>query len=199
MASLDFIPGVKEAEARFHEEQLEAFAGIEPEICGCFSPQPLTPQIYLELSGADNGFFNSGTVTPVDVAVFLWRVSPGFKRDDKELRKTFNQFISVLSFDQAVTEILEYIRRSLAPMPQWPGSDGPTSAGVWPSRIVDLFASEYGWSEEYTLNMPFRRLWQYANRILERKNDKYTHKCPEELALRSKWLEETNRVQTGAN
>lgn len=200
MAGFEFIPGVKEAEERFRDEQLEAFAGVEPDICECVAVVPLTPQIYVELSGSSNGFFGgSTTVAPVDVAVFLWRVSTGFKREDKELRKTFNQVISVLPFDQCVTEILEYIRRSLAPMPQWPGSDGPSSAGVWPSRLVDLFASEYGWSEEYTLNRPFRRLWQYANRILERKNDKYTHKCPEALALRRQWLEERNRVTMGAN
>lgn len=199
MGSLDFIPGVREAEVQFRDEQLEGFAGVEPDICGMISVVPLTAQIYIELSGAGNAFFNreenNGIVTPVDVAQFLWRVNPGFSRTNKELRQEFHTIISVLNFDQAVLEILEYIRRAWSAMPQWPGSPGSSpSAGVWPSRIVDMFASEYGWQEEYILNVPFRRLWQYANRILERKSDKYTHKCPEAMRLREQWLKEVNEA-----
>lgn len=197
MAGLDFIPGLREAEAKFREEELDSFAGVEPDICGLVEVVPLTPQIFIELSGSGNAFFNrertSGIVTPVDVAVFLWRVNPGFNRKDKERRQLFNQVVSLLPFDQAVSDIEDYIVRSWSAMPQWPGSSGGSqSAGVWPSRIVDMFAAEYGWREEYILNMPFRRLWQYANRILERKNADYTHKVPEALRLRQKWLEQAN-------
>jgi hypothetical protein len=197
MAGLDFIPGIREAEEKFHEEVLESFAGVEPDICGMVEVVPLTPQIFIELSSAGNAFFNrektEGIVTAVDVAVFLWRVSPGFERKDKERRQLFNQVISLLPFVDAVKEINEYIIRSWSAMPQWPGAAGPSkSAGVWPSRIVDMFASEYGWREEYILNMPFRRLWQYANRILERRVENYTHKVPEVLRLRQKWLEQAN-------
>lgn len=200
MAGLDFIPGLAEAETKFRDEQLEAFVGIEPSICGAFPVVPLTPQIYIELSGSGNAFFEGTRITPVDVAVFLWRVNPGFKAGDKKRRKKCNQYVSLLVFEDAVIDILEYIRRSLAPMPQWTSDGGSTSVAVWPSRLVDLFAAEYGWSEEYTLSRPFRRLWQYANRIMERKDDRYTHKCPEALRLRAKWLQDQNAaVLAGQN
>ena len=197
MAGLDFIPGIREAEARYREEQIEAFAGVEPDICRMIAVLPFTPQMFIELSGAGNALLEAKQVSPIDVAQFLWRVSPGFDRFDAGKRQTFNLCVAILPFDQAVDEILEYVRRAWEPMPMWPGGSGATpSAGVWPSRIVDLFASEYGWLEEYTLNLPFRRLWQYANRVLERKNEKYTQRCPESLRLRQKWLEEANRPQS---
>lgn len=197
MASLDFIPGIREAEAKFKEELIEAFAGVEPDICGAIEVRPFTPQMFIELSGCGNGFFlQDKRVTEIDVAVFLWRVSKGFDRKAKKNRKKFNEFVSVLPFEQCVFQILDYIKRAWWAMPQWPGSpDASPSAGVWPSRIVDLLACEYGWTEEYTLNLPFRRLWQYVNRILERNVKDYTHKCPQTLALRDKWLKEQNTPQ----
>lgn len=194
MAGLDFIPGLKEAETKFRDEQIEAFAGVEPDICGMIGVLPFTPQMYLELSGAGNRLLAAEVVTPIDVAQFLWRVSPGFSRTAKpKVKKAFHLCISVLPFDQAVDELLAYVSRAWAPMPNWPGGGAATpSAGVWPSRIVDMFAKEYGWTEEYILNLPFRRLWQYANRVLERKSDKYTQRCPEVLRLRAEWLKSVN-------
>lgn len=188
MASLADIPGLQEAEAKYESEQLEAFAGVEPDICGAIQVLPMTPQMRIELEGAGNGFFVSTEVNQIDVAVFLWRVSPAFSRTNKEARQQFNQFVSVLLFEQAVADIKEYLRRSMACMPQYTGGSGSKTAGVWPSRLVDIFASEYGWDEEYTLSLPFRRLFQYENRIMERNNSKYTHKCPKSLRLRKQWL-----------
>lgn len=197
MAGLYFIPGIQEAEQQFTNEQLESFAGVEPDICGAFKVEPFTAQMFIELVGSENAFFvEDKLIGPEDVANFLWRVSPGFNRKGKN-RSTYNLCIAAFNFYEIRKEILLYIARAWHASPQWPGAGkGSPSAGVWPSRIVDLFASEYGWTEEYVLNMPFRRLWQYANRILERNDPKYTHKCPESLRLRQKWLDEQNS-QTG--
>jgi len=196
VAGLDFIPGLREAEAKYRDEQTEAFAGVEPDICEIVAVLPFTPQMFIELSGAENAFLAQKVIKPVDVAQFLWRVSTGFDRTDKAKRQAFNQYVSLLPFDQAVDETLDYVNRAWATMPLWPGGGAATpSAGIWPSRIVDIFASEYGWTEEYILNLPFRRLWQYANRVLERKNEKYVQRCPEALRLRAEWLKSVNSGQ----
>lgn len=185
------IPGEKEAAATYHREQIEAFAGFEPDICGV-QVRPFTPQMFIDLEIGESAFFNSAKLTPEDVAVFLWRISVAYERANPSKRSEFNMFVSILPWEETVNACFEYIRRAWKPMPEWPGGRGPQSAGIWPSRLVHMFGSEYGWSEEYVLNLPFRRLWQYANRILESNVDRYVEKPPGVRAARAAWLRQQN-------
>lgn len=199
---LDFIPGLREAEVRYRQENAEAFAGVEPNICGGVEVLPFTPQMFVELDGAGNAFFGErGTpITPADVAVFLWRVSPYFLRGDENLRRFHIGNSAILPYDRAVTEVQEYITRAWAGMPLWPGKAGSGHGlGQWPARLVHIFAKEYGWLEEYTLNLPFRRLWQYANRILEEADPKYREKCGAAMRIQTDWLIEQNTSKAGRN
>lgn len=188
----DLIPGLREAEENYKREQAEAFAGVEPDICGVVSILPFTPQMFLELDGAGNAFFHKKPINPEDIAVFLWRTSPIYQRAADDLRRFFVGSLATLDYQQSALEICEYIRRSWSGRPST-GKLSTPSLGQWPSRIVHLFASEYGWSEEYILNLPFRRLWQYANRIKEERNNEYRETCPDAMALRSRWLQEQNQ------
>ena len=104
------------------------------------------------------------------------------------------------SYLETVREIHEYLRAawSSEPMPFSRGGGkrkrvAPPSAGTWISSIVDALASQYHWSEAEILNCPFRRLFQYVNRILERAIPEYAQACPEVLRLRDQWLAEVNR------
>lgn len=192
---LDFIPGLREAEDRYRQENAEAFAGVEPSICQMMNVLPFTPQMFIELDGAGNAFFaQRGTpITAADVAVFLWRVSPVYVKGNDDLRRLYIAHCAVIPYDKAVSDIQEYIRRSWAGMPLWPGKSGSMRRlGQWPAALVHIFAKEYGWSEETILNMPFRRLWQYANRVLEEHDTKYHEKCGEAMKLRTQWLIEQN-------
>lgn len=195
MAGLhDLIPGLREAERAHSETQLEAFAGMEPDIAGLVEVLPFTPQMFLELAGCGNGFFGGrdARVLPEDICQFLWRVSPKFSRSNHELRKQFIETVGAcLTLEESVLGIVDYIGRAWAGMPSWSGSGG-LSAGVWPARLVHMFAKEYGWEEQFILNLPYRRLWQYANRILEDHDPKYRERCRESMRLRDEWLQEQN-------
>lgn len=55
------------------------------------------------------------------------------------------------------------------------GSSGkPEAISSWASVVgyIDLVASEYGWSKDAIMQMPFRQLIQFCRRILKRLNDK---------------------------
>lgn len=191
MASLEeTIPGLREAEGNFREYLMEGFLGVEPDICGAIGVLPLTPQMYIELEACGNALCTNRPATPVDVAVFLWRVNPGFFRTDQELRLKFNQCVAMLPWERTLLDCYAYMKRAWQGMPQWKTGKGPASAGVWPSRIVHMLATEYGWRDDYILNLPFRRLWQYANRILETNDRDYVQKAPGAMELRAKWLKE---------
>jgi hypothetical protein len=191
----DLILGLREAEDRYRRNNADAFAGIEPRICGMIDVAPFTPKMFIDLDGAENAFFGRpGTeIAEADVAVFLWRVSPYYTINDDAIRRLHIANSAIIPYDTAVTEVNEYIKRAWSGMPVWPGSGSrETNLAQWPSRLVHLFGSEYGWLEDYTLNLPFRRLWQYANRILEEVNADFKERCPEAMRLRSEWLMRVN-------
>ena len=188
----DVIPGLGDAEYRFRDKELQAFAGIEPHICGVVPVLPFTPRMFLELDSADNGFFRPKPLEAGDVLTFLWRVSPEFSRTDKEKRALFNATLGVtLEFDKAVEDIIAYVLRAWEGKPLYKKDDSG-SMGSWPSRLVHVFASNYGWTEEYVLDMPYRRLWQYANRILEASDKEYIQRSPEAMKLRQDRLVKIN-------
>lgn len=190
----DLISGLREAEDQYRQENAEAFFGMEPDICGMVQIAPFTPKMFIDLDGSGNAFFakNGTAITASDIAVFLWRCHPLYvfgTEEAKTYRSLFNASLFVLPYSQSVDDISAYIRRSWQGMPLWPGKvKKEPGVGQWPARLVHLFAKEYGWSEEYTLNLPFRRLWQYANRILEEQDPKYKEQCARALTLRSEWL-----------
>lgn len=200
MAGLhEIIPGLQAAEERFQESQLEAFLGVEPDICG-LEVKPFTPQMFVELMYAKNecmGYVRDPD--PVHMEQFLWRISANFSRTDKLARHRHVYQVSQLDAVEAADHIMLYLHRAWEPMPQWVVRHGKKrkapkkSSGVWPSFIVDSIAAQYGWSEECIMNTPFRRLWQYCNRILERHDDDYAQGCPEALRLKDAWLCEQNR------
>lgn len=196
MAGLyDLIPGLREVEDDYRREQADAFSLIEPKIGQLIPVLPFTPQMFIHLDGIESPFFAKGReeITEVDIALFLWRVSPIYRPEDRDLRTFFIGNLCLLEAQQTTNEICAYIQRAWLGMPAWPGGAGgqPTLA-QWPSRLVDMFGKEYGWTEEYVLNMPYRRLWQYANRILERANPKYREQCAAALRLRGDWLARRN-------
>lgn len=191
----DLIPGAREAEERYRSAALEAFAGIEPRILGILEIKPLEPYMLLDLIGGENAFvFGIKDPGPEDVAVLLWRCSPIWEPGNDDLRRLYQSSLATFPFDGIAEECAAYIQRSLAGAPAWGGGSGKgrASVGSWPSRLVHMFGAEYGWSEEYTLSRPFRRLWQYANRVLEAHDQKYRERVPEVMALRVQFLKNAN-------
>lgn len=192
----DIIPGLREAEVEYRQTKLEAFAGIEPDVCGIFQVRPFTLQMLVELQLAENSFVSRATEPPSDedLAQFLWRISIAFSRTDTESRRIFHHFLAAVAYVDAVDGIREYLARAFEATPLWPGGKGMASACIFPAKIVHDLASNYGWTEEYILNLPLRRLWQYENRIIEEKNREYAERSEKALRLRDDWLRKQNEL-----
>jgi len=193
MANLEtLIPGLAEAEATYRESQLEAFLDVEPAIGEMVYLAGFTPQMHIELERVGNLCVVDGpTPGHTDVLQFLWRCSIAFERNNVEKRREFWQACSLLPYAETVGQIEAYLVRAWKGQPHW-SSGGVRSAGVWPSMIVHVVASAYGWPEAQILNTPFRRLWQYIHRILEEKNPDYRHINMDVMRLRSEWLRKLN-------
>lgn len=209
MAGLhELIPGLAKAERDYQTLQIEGFLGVEDPIAG-IEVLPFTPRMFLELDYAGNRCLGEDrSPHPLHVEQFLWRVSAGFDRvrSDAKVpgspRRLVVAAMAASGYVETVDEIHAYLYKAWAVKPQpivkarvnRPGARlPPKSAGTWVSSLVDAVACQYGWTEAEILDCPFRRLWQYANRILERHVPEFAQICPEAMELRAQWLEEANR------
>lgn len=194
MAGLeDIIPGLREAGKDYKGAQMRAFIMAVDPICHV-PVRPFTPQMFLELEFAGNWFVDPQQDLPseVDIIQFIWRVSEKFTRAERGPPRAFTQFLSFADYADAVVQIRKYIKASNELRPLWPGGNGPKSDGFWVARLVHIIASEYGWPESDILSIPFCKLWQYCNRILEANSRNFVEQAPQVLALRDRWLNEQN-------
>jgi hypothetical protein len=188
----DLIPGLREAEEAFRDEQLEAFTGIEAPICG-IEVRPFTPRMFLELDGVENDLLREVEAPRVEhLGMFLWRISQAFDRFNFRRRRRFlRRFYRRVDYGPAVVQVRTYLKKNYAPMPNI-RRGGEDTIAVWPSVVVHVFASEYHWTEDVILDLPFRRLWQYLNRIFEKRDSHYRQKCDAAMKLRAEWLAKVN-------
>ena len=186
----EVIPGLAEAERLDKEELLEAFAGIEEPICG-IEVRPLTPRMYIDLDLVRNAFFAGGVPSIEDVCVFLWRISPDFHRDAVETKRRFTLRAAQIPYGEAVVQIHAYLNLAYSAAPEGSGKRRPFSS--WPSVLVYRFAQSFGWSEAQVFDTPYRRLFQYLNRIIEGEDEDYQQHGKRSMRVRDEWLKKINQ------
>ncbi len=164
-----------------------AFCDLPLDICGV-PVRPLTLRHIVLLETIGSPFLVGGRATFVDVAGFLWLVSTRYSQS-KLRRWWFYRSIRKLKFDKAVDGIREYTDSALADMPG--GSGGKTNASYYASAVglIDLFASEYGWSMKETMGSPMAQLLQCRNRIFHRQGDIMFNPSD---GVKQRWLDASN-------
>jgi hypothetical protein len=188
----ELIPGLREAEDAFRDEQLEAFVGIEPPIAGV-EVNPFTPRMLIELEGVGNGVaLCDEAPSSADLAMFVWRISMEFNRRGGWRRALFlARFRRFVEYGPTVVACREYLHRAHAPRPSSnPVAKLPCSA--WLSDWVHIFGIKYHWTVDQTMDTSFRILWQQMNRVREEADPKYRQVCNEALRLRVEYLKNLN-------
>ncbi len=174
MSLLDHIPGYAEAVNR---EQLERAFAFMPEpmpICGV-RVRHMTARHQFILEQCANRFVCGGVARPIDVAFFLWVLSPEYCHDERKrdafIREKCAAAVSVEWLGEATRTIRERVQGTFA---DWPGGGGGENKQyvAMAAYIVDLFATEYGWSAETVMEAPLAMLAQLMRRIQMRKNPK---------------------------
>jgi hypothetical protein len=149
--------------------------------------------MFLELDGVGNDLMREVQAPQVDhLAMFVWRISQDFDRLNVWRRRRFLHRFRRVPYGATVIDCREYLRRNYAPMPTIAVENVQTVA-AWPSVIVHVLASEYHWTEDAILDLPFRRLFQYLNRIFEKRDPKYRQQSVAALRLRDEWLQKMNK------
>ncbi len=170
------------------ESRTLAFADVPDMVCG-IPVRAITLKDVIVLDGAKSPFMVGGIPTPDDVIVFLWLQSTQFKPGHRPLRRFARKHRNLI-YGEACKEIKALIDDTFMDSPKGAGKEHlPYYA--WPASLVDLFGSQYGWSEAEILNAPLRRLFQYRKAIIKREDPKAVLWNPS-MEIRSRWLNEVN-------
>lgn len=144
-----------------------AFLDITQDICGVEVKQ-LTPLHFIYLDFLNSPFINPrDDISPGDVYQFLYVVSTEYRKNDKQHYEEFVKRFVDIDLQKTIDEICQYIQEAFLDSP--PATVGPKSNHrpytAWIVEYIHMIASEYGWVDEYILNLPFTRIFQYIKII----------------------------------
>lgn len=182
------IPGLEEA---VQDEQLRRVAAFTPatqQVAGVML-LPLTPSKLAVLEAISCPVLSGVEFPePEDIAVFLWWCSEDYSLCEKAKDK-FTRKIASVDYYKAITEIQNWLADQFEDSP--PSKSGGTRASYvsWLASIVDIIASEYGWSEEEILEIPFKRLMQYVRAIQLRHDPKAILFNSKSDKVKGDWIE----------
>lgn len=203
------IPGLREAIERETEKREFDFLGAPELLCG-IEVMPLSIRRLLRLQAVNSPFLYNADLKagPVDVALFFWSLSPNYERAlvvrqwcelasfalgravFNGIRHRFIRRLSMLHLGEATAACRQYVADAFEDAPGASDERGPTYYG-WPAGYVGLLATEYGWTEDETIDLPLRRLWQHVRRLM-RRNDPAVALFNPSDKVRGAWLREQN-------
>lgn len=171
MSLLTDIPGYAEAVNAEQANRELAFLPTPPPICGV-PVRHLNARHHILLAGCGNRFVcGGGRPSEADALFLLWVISPEYSMDRSKRDAWMAGRLKEWDFYQVASEIFKYLERVWQ---DWPRADGVQRKGYTASvaGLVDVLASEYGWSDEAILELPLARVFQYVRRIIMRHNPK---------------------------
>lgn len=188
---LSAIPGLAEAIATERFSRNVAYLDLDDRICGV-PVRPLTLQHLVTLETIGSPFIVGGRVTFVEAAGFLWLLSPRWRADARWRRWWFYRSLRKIQFKALVDGIREFILDAQRDLPG--GKTNRVRASYYSTAcaLVDLLATEYGWSERAVLHLPLKRILQYRNRIFERNGEVMFNPSDE---AKQKWLDDRERAR----
>jgi hypothetical protein len=186
----NIVPGYRQAVEDETATREAAFLGVTELVCGV-EVLPFSPLHFSMLECARSPFVKGGVPSPADVAIFLWAVSPGYAPRAKIRRWLFARRVAGLDYLNSLSEIQSYIQDAFGDAPGVKMSGFKPSYYSGTAAMIDLIASQYGWSEEQIIRIPFKRIFQYARCIRERTSDNPIFFNRSDAVI-GRWQEEQN-------
>lgn len=180
-----YRPKIAEARDRDRREMQSSLVSI-PVLVGKDWLEPLTLRRLMYLEAINHPMLTGASCPRAGVIDFLWVMSARFKPGDDPGLAKFRRRFWFRKIDG------EKLREYLAgEFPNEPDANGRPPAPAWVAQLVDMIASEYGWSEADILDAPIKRLMQYTEALVARKGDKQpTPKSPRADRIKSEYLRE---------
>ena len=181
------IPGFREAVERERKIRNQSYLDDIPEtLCG-IEVKPLTLRKLILLGEIESPFVVGGHVTPYHIGAFFVVMTErtGFSKW-RLLRQ-----VSFLSAESAIEAIKAFMDEAFQDSP--PQSEGEEASYYsFAASLVDVFASQYGWTRKLVVDSPLKCIFQELKSITKRNRPDAIMFNPSDR-VRGEWLAEMNR------
>lgn len=158
------------------------------DVIGTIKVHTLTPKLFSILVLMKSPLVVGGEITAEKVLTFLWTIK--IKESTDNQQEFFEQTLSTEDFDEIMADAQEYFTSAFADAPMGEGSAGvPYYSSM--AVLVDYLASEYGWTDEMIINLPYKRLFQYM-RVIAKRNDPKKILCNKSDDVKSELMAQFN-------
>lgn len=196
----DIIPGYREAVENESRLRDAAFLNL-PELIADIRVKALTPKHLLLLTLRKSPLVVGGDISVDDLLLFVWVVSEDFDPKDEEKRKAIVSKCLETSPENLMKECADYLNLAFYDSNTGvsPSSKDSThkSNAIYVSNVsllVDLFASEYGWTPDIVLNLSYKQIWQLV-RSIHMRHDNKVIMFNQSDNVKSQWLAQLNRQE----
>ena len=181
----EYSPRIAEARKRDSARGHLSFVDFHLERIGEFPAVPLTIEKYLlsQQAGCFDGTCGKGS----PVLIFLWIVNPDFEAEPEKGRAFFRKHRKT-DCGKHAKAIQDYVTEAFGETTE----NSQSSRGLWVASIIDMIASEYGWSEKEIMQAPITRLMAYCSAIRVRHGGSAVSFGSEADRMHMKFMEEAN-------
>ena len=190
----EYEPRIAEARRRDSDAVAVSFVDLHEERILDLPAVVLTIERYLILEQA--GIFDGSCGDANPVLLFLWIVSPDFVPDPKPAKRFFRKHrkLDFTDYARAIEDYVSHIFAGAGGGKESESGKG-SGSGDWVASIVDMIASEYGWTESKIFKIPIPRLFKYAHRIRLRKGSDPVSFSKEADRLQAEFIEKANEKE----
>ncbi|PTY02737.1 hypothetical protein DB346_08150 [Verrucomicrobia bacterium LW23] len=168
----EVVPGYKEAVERELTLRETAFLCDRTVLANGLRVRQFTPTHMLQALYSESPFVMGGNVQGEHLLQFLWIIRDPTLWKDEDKQRFISAHLYLLQpapFLEAFHAIQQYMEETFMDRPAAAEVAGEhTSYYSNVAELVDIFGHEYGWEEQYILNLPYIRLYQYLRCIIAR-------------------------------
>jgi hypothetical protein len=169
-ARFSLIPGYVDLVKHENDVRNGAMLNLNIRICG-IEIQQMTLRHWLILDGIDSPLLGSGDPNPVDVAKFLWVLSPRFHPHAPFRRHRFLRGCRNVPYGEAVMAIRQFVDDTFQDSPPSSGDDKWTAPQVsFGASVIFSVAIKLHWSREAILDLPLKESFQHM-KLLRMRNE----------------------------
>ena len=201
MSLYDEIPGLA---AEMEREQSVRELSMLDTIILCGIPcRQLSIRTHTLLVGMKSPFIVPGRVAePEDIAVYLWLHCLDYEAGNESKRvrwvkRNVRPLIAAGRYGLCIAEISSHLMNTFMDSPG-PGTRDGKEYFLGSAALVDSVASEYGWTDDYIMNVPLSRLFQYQ-RAMRKRYDRHASLSNPSDRLISEHLQGRNRAAQSSN
>tara|TARA_R110002167_G_scaffold135127_1_gene321454 strand:- start:6097 stop:6714 length:618 start_codon:yes stop_codon:yes gene_type:complete len=192
----EYAPRIAEAQERDARDKHEHFLKYFENSINGLPCKQLTAEIYLLLS-VSNSLIGEKEPTDQSIFRFLWIVNPSFKKG-KFAFQLFKFLNRKIDKEETLEQIGKYLEHSFqfSPSGKLKKDEETKSSPEWMSSLIDLIASEYGWTFEQIMETPLSILFMQCARIKARYTGKPIQFSREADSIKAEYLDEINSMES---